>query len=315
MPSMIVRPFRRSDREQVTRLVNAHAQAVVPGVSASVATVLAQLEREPGESITDPWVRERATMVAEQAGRVVAAAHLLRYHADERAGASYRGAGEIRWFLYWPEAPAGNPYWQDATAAAGRLISACLARLREWAVTTLDAGGELPVHGVYGVPEQWPHIRALYQRAGFAHTGHTEVVYLARVADLPRPASPPLPELTVRRSVGISGTRLAAVLGAEALGYVELELLAEGERLPRSAGWADIGNLRVADGHRRRGIGTWLLGQAADWLALAQVGRLLDYAWLDDEDQAGYRRFLLSAGFRELTRTARGWTRDPGRPG
>ena len=143
---------------------------------------------------------------------------------------------------------------------------------------------------------------------------------MARVADLPRPAGPPLPGLTVSRRVGMNGTRLAAVpgagaLGADALGYVELEMLAEGERLPRSAGWADIGNLWVAAGHRRRGIGTWLLGQAADWLALAQVGRLLDYAWLDDEEQAGYRRFLLSAGVRELTRTARGWTRDPGRPG
>ena len=46
------------------------------------------------------------------------------------------------------------------------------------------------VPDVYGVPEQWPHIRALYERAGFAHTGHTEVVYLAAVEDLPHPAGP-----------------------------------------------------------------------------------------------------------------------------
>jgi len=89
------------------------------------------------------------------------------------------------------------------------------------------------VPGVYGVPEQWPHIAALYQRAGFTHTGHTEIVYLARVEDLPRPASPPVPGLTVRRSVGINGCRLSAVLGQEVIGYIEVDTLAEGE--PR--GW------------------------------------------------------------------------------
>ncbi len=47
MPVIEVRPFRRSDREQLTDLVNAHAGAVIPRMSVSVSTVLAQLEREP----------------------------------------------------------------------------------------------------------------------------------------------------------------------------------------------------------------------------------------------------------------------------
>jgi hypothetical protein len=55
-------------------------------------------------------------------------------------------------------------------------------------------------------------------------------------------------------------------------------------------------------------VATWLLGQAAGWLRLAQVSRLLDYSSLD-EPEAGYRAFLAAAGFRELTRTRRGWTR------
>jgi hypothetical protein len=42
----------------------------VPGLGASVATVLSQLEREPGEFIVDPWVTERVTLVAEQHDRV-----------------------------------------------------------------------------------------------------------------------------------------------------------------------------------------------------------------------------------------------------
>jgi hypothetical protein len=86
MPSVQVRPFRRADREQLTSLVNAHIQAVVPGLAVSVNTVMSQLERDPGEFIVDPWVAERATLVAEQRRRVVAAAHLLRYGVGRRPG-------------------------------------------------------------------------------------------------------------------------------------------------------------------------------------------------------------------------------------
>ena len=185
-------------------------------------------------------------------------------------------------------------------------------------MTRQHAGGELPVPGVYGVPEQWPHVAALYRGAGFAHTGHTEVVYLAPVEDLPSPGrnpDPPLDGLAVSRSVGINGCRLSAVLGEEVIGYIETEILDRGERLSRPGGWADVGNLHVVAGYRRRGVGSWLLGQAADWLRLAQVTRLLDYAWLEGSDPTGqsyddYRAFLPALGFRELTRTARGWTKE-----
>lgn len=279
MSSIEVRRFRRSDREQVTALVAGHAAAVVPGVSVSVNTVLSQLERDPGEFIVGPWVSERATFVAEQRGRVVAAAHLLRYRADEGVGESYRDAGEIRWFLCWPDAP----YWPDSQEAGDVLIAACIAQLGRWGV------------------------RSTYERAGFAHTGHTEIVYLAVLDDLRRPGDPPLPRLAGRRSLGINGTRLSAVLGAEVVGYIEVDGLDEPVRLPRQSGWADVGNLHVAKGHRRRGIGTWLVAQAAEGLSLGHVDRVLDYAWPDQEDCTA---FLHSVGFRELTRTARGWVRN-----
>ncbi len=313
MPSVRVRSFRRGDRDQLTQLVNAHAGAVVPGMSASVHAVLSSLERRPGEFIEDPWVSERVTLVAEQASRVAAAAHLLRYFPDERAGAHFRDAGEIRWLLFWPQAPAGNPCWPDATPAAEALMAACDAQLGSWGVSRRYASGDLPVAGVYGVPAQWPHVAGLYQQAGFRHTGHTEVVYLARVEDLPAPARAPLDGLVVRRSVGINGCRLSAVLGPEVTGYLEIEILDEGERLSRHGGWADVGNLHVAPPYQRQGVGTWLLGQAAGWLRLAEVSRLLDYAWLEDTGPGGldddaYRAFLTAAGFTELTRTARGWT-------
>jgi GNAT superfamily N-acetyltransferase len=314
MSSIEVRPFRRSDRDQLTRLVNAHAEAVVPGMGVSVSTVLTSLERQPRELIEDPWVSERLTLVAEQQNRVAAAAHLLRYFPDERAGEDARDAGEIRWLLYWPETTAANPCWPDATGAAEALIAACIGQLGRWGVARQYAGGELPVRGVYGVPDQWPHIRALYERAGFSHTGHTEIVYLARVEDLPRPAGPPLTGMSLRRSVGANGCRLSAVLGGEVIGYIEVETFEEGERLSRHGGWADVGNLHVSEAHRRCGVATWLLGEAAGWLRLAQVDRLLDYTWLDGTDPGGLdhavcRAFLPAAGFRELTRTRRGWTR------
>jgi GNAT superfamily N-acetyltransferase len=314
MSPIEVRPFRRSDRDQLTQLVNAHAAAVVPGMSVSVSTVMSALERQPGEFIEDPWVSERVTLVADQRDRISAAAHLLRYFSDERAGPSARDVGDVHWLLFWPEAPAGNPCWPDAAQAAEALMAACIRQLEGWGVTRQQAGGELPVRGVYGVPEQWPHIHALYRRAGFAHTGHIEIVYLARVDDLPRPAEIPVEGLSVRRTAGMNGTRLSAMLGADVIGYIEVETFDEGERLPRHGGWADIGNLRVTEPYRRRGVASWLLGQAADWLRLADVDRLLDYAWLEGTDPGGqdyadYRAFLPAVGFRELTRTKRGWTR------
>ena len=106
-------------------------------------------------------------------------------------------------------------------------------------------------------------MRALYELAGFAHTGHTEIAYLARVDDLPRPATAPIAGMLATRSVGINGTRLSAVLDQDMIGYIELETADEGERTPRHGRWADVGNLRVSPGYRRRGVGTWLLGQAA----------------------------------------------------
>lgn len=316
MHAVGVRPFRRSDRDQLAQLMNAHAEAVVPGTGVSVSAVLAAIERRPGEAITDPWVAERQTLVAVQRERVTAAAHLLRYFADERAGTAARGVGAIEWLLFWPQAPAGNPCWPDPVPGADALMAACLARLGQWGVPHQQAGGELPVRGVYGVPEQWPHVRALYERSGFAHTGHTEIVYLARVDDLPRPTAPPIAGMSSSRSVGINGTRLSAVLDQDEIGYIEVETFDQGERVPRNGGWADVGNLSVSAGYSRRGVGTWLLGQAAEWLRLARVDRLLDYAWLEGTDFLGlddsaHRAFLPAVGFRELTRTRRGWTREP----
>ncbi|WP_328504200.1 N-acetyltransferase [Streptomyces sp. NBC_00457] len=299
MPAPTVRPFHRADRDLLTDLINAHVAAVVPGVSVSVNTVLSSLERQPDEFITDPWVAERVTLVAEQRDYVVAAAHLLRYRADAEVGECYRDIGEIDWLVCHPPAS----FWPDPDEAADLLMSACLAQLARWGVRACYASGELPAPVVYGLPRNWPHIRAVYERAGFRHTGDTEVILIARVADLP--VSEPWAGVTVERTLGECGTRLTAYADGAPLGFIEVDTaLARPERHARAGGFADIGNLHVEPVQYGRGVERRLLARAADWLRLCGADRLLAYEGATDGTMIGH---LTSAGFRELARTDRGW--------
>ncbi len=288
----VVRPFQRADRDQLTALVNAHIAAVIPGVSISVATLLNHMEREPGEFIVDPWVGERLTLVAEQRSRVVAAAHLRCFRTGDQVSVSLRGSGEIGWLVFWPDAP----FWPDSTRAADRLMDACLAQLRRWQVQSVHVDGGLPAPGAYGVSEQWPHLRSAYQRAGFASAGRTETVHIVRLADLP---TSDRDDLRLVRTLGVSGTRLTAMLGDQRAGYIEVDTrLESGERSPRGEGLADIGNLEFeADD-----VGVWLMAAARGWLELGGVTRLLAYTTADEPDQIA---FLERCGFQVLTTTVR----------
>lgn len=299
-----IRAFRRTDRDQLARLVNSHAAAVMPGASVSVNTVLSQLEREPGEFIVDPWVSERRTLVAEQSGAIVAAALMLRYRADRDVGETYRNAGEIRWLLFWPMAPEDNPFWEDGHAAADALMNACLAQFDTWHVTHRHADGALPHPGVYGVPAQWPHIERLYERHGF-NPGHTEIILMADLDRVDEPGEAPLAGLTVQRLLGVNGTRLTAHIDGEPVGLIEVDLLDQTERHSRSGRVADIGNLFIGGGHRRLGVGTWLVRHAARWLRLGRSDRLVAYASPDETEMI---EFLARNGFTEITHTRRGWT-------
>lgn len=297
MPPIDVRPFRRSDREQLTAIVNRHIGAVLPGVTVSVNAVMSQLEREPGEIIVDPWVVERMTLVAIERERVVAGAHLLRYGVDDRVGPSYRDTGEIRWLVCEI----------DHEEAGDVLAAAAVDQLERWGVDHLHADVSLPAPCCYGVTASWPHLRRIFQRAGFVRDGHEEVILLARVDDLPTLVEPPVPGLAVSRRAGLLGTRFSATLGDREVGFIEVDTdMTSGGSLSRLAGWADVGNLHVAEELRRRGIATWLVGAAADWLRLARIDRLIAYCWPDHVDE---HAFLLGCGWRELTRTERGWSR------
>jgi ribosomal protein S18 acetylase RimI-like enzyme len=299
MSGIEVRPFRRSDRQQLADLVNAHVQAVVPGVSVSVNAVLSQLEREPGEIVVDQWVVERVTLVAEQRGRVVAAAHLLRYRAGPDVGPAYRGTADLRWLLCATDAP----FWPDASAAGLAAAEAAVATLRGWRPASISADVALPAPGVYGIPEQWPHIAGLLRRVGFSRGERTEIVLLADVAELSRPEPPP--GLRVVRTLGTVGTRLSAVRGDCAVGFIEVDTGIGGSgTIAGHPGWADIGNLWVQEADRGRGVGSWLLGEAAEWLRLGRVDRLLAYAAPDETAELA---FLERRRFRRLTETAREW--------
>ncbi|MEU9560160.1 N-acetyltransferase [Streptomyces fumanus] len=305
MPAPTVRPFRRDDRDQLTDLVNRHIAAVVPGVSVSVNTVLGELERQPDEFLTDPWVSERLTLVAEQRRHVLAAAHLLRYRDDPDVGPHYRDAGAVDWFVCHPPAS----FRPDAERAADLLAHACLAQLARWNVRVRYADGALPAPVVHGLPRTWPHVRAAWERAGFRHVGDTQVILLARVGDLP--ADPAGAGVAVERTVGECGTRLTAYAGRRSLGFIEVDTgLARPERHVRAAGLADIGNLHVEPGERGTGLERRLLARAAEWLELCGVDRLVAYE--AETDRAAIAD-LTGAGFTELTRTDRGWEHRPGR--
>ena len=58
MSDVQVRPFRRGDRDQLTKLVNAHAEVVVPGMSVSVNTVLGSLGFRELTRTARGWTRE-----------------------------------------------------------------------------------------------------------------------------------------------------------------------------------------------------------------------------------------------------------------
>ncbi|WP_280236562.1 hypothetical protein [Nocardia cyriacigeorgica] len=299
MSSFVIRPFRRDDRDQLTRLANTHIAAVVPGVSISVNTMLSSLERRPEEVIIDPWVIERVTLVAEQDRELVAAAHLLRYDSAAHVTDSHRNAGTVEWLLAWNRQTLGaDGTLRTIDAATDALMAACLAQFARWRVESRYFSGNLPTFAAYGLSEQWPHLRAILERTGWAQTDESsiELLLLAEVDQIPRPRSD---DLSVRRVMGELGTRFIARRNGEDVGHLEIDTnLAQPERISRPGGWADVCRAAGAPEVLR-----WLYGQVADWLRLGGVDRLLTYSEPGDPEL----ELLAQCGFVELTRSDRSW--------
>jgi hypothetical protein len=292
--SVTIREFRRDDRDQLTWLVNLHVATVLPGVALSTNVVLAQLEREPQETIVDPWVEERRCLVAEEDERVIAAALVLRYSDGETVGEAYRGVGEIRWLI-------GSP---RAIVACQTLLGAVIDLIRTWNPTHIYADGALPAPGCYGIPDSWPHVRAVLLEAGFHGPDRTELVL---AADCERLAGSHLEETEVRRSVGDLGARLEVVRDGTALGFIEVGEIDQAlSRSTSSLSWTDVGNLATIGPATLGEVMPALLSAAADWLLLGGVDRLIDY-YAEDVDPPEYLAILERCGFTRLSTNERGW--------
>ena len=80
--------------------------------------------------------------------------------------------------------------------------------------------------------------------------------------------------------------RFSARLGDELVGFVDLATdMTSGGTLSRLAGWGELDTLWVEEAHRRRGIGTWLIGHAADWLRLGHDDRFIAYCLPEQTDE------------------------------
>ena len=192
-----------------------------------------------------------------------------------------------------------------------RSSPACTQRLTAWNVERQAANIGLPCPCCYGVASCWPHLRELLLRGGYRFEGKLELVLCADVGALPGAGEAPIPGLTVRREMGgpvLTGTRFSAWLESEQVGFIDfLSDLTTGGTLSRLAGWGEIDSLHVEEAYRRRGVATWLVGHAAEWLRFGHVDRLIAYCWPEQTDTLG---FATALGWRELVRTERGWIRD-----
>ena len=293
-----VREFHRTDRDQLTGLVNLHVSSVLPGVALSTNVVLSRLEREPGELIVDPWVVQRCCLVAVERDAIVGAALLHRFGDHEEVREGYRSAAEIRWLVVAPTA-----------AEAGRqLLAAVVERARSWQPSHIYADGTLAAPGCYGIPDSWPHIRELLTGAGFDGPTRRETVLAARCRDLTGHRVDGVTGVVVRRSVGVLGVRIDLDAPDGHLGYIEVgEIDPALTRSLSATTWTDVGNLFVTEPNPLERVMPALLSAAADWLLLGGVERLIDY-WAPDVHQPEYLGTLERLGFERLSTNERGWT-------
>ena len=298
MSEPVLRLFRRADREQLTSLVNAHVCTVIPGWALSTSTLLAQIERDPAQYVTDPWVAERLTLVAEVDSRVVAAAHLRRYRSDPDVAVDWLEAGEIAWLVCWP-----------AHEAAGlALAEACVRSLAAWDVRRQLADGDLPTPATYGIPDSWPHVARILTAAGFdPASARTEVTLAGTLDVVPRPGAAPIRDLAVRRGVGTFAARFDAVLDGVVVGFVEAQDdYTRGGSLIRLDGWADLAELHVDEDFRGRGVATWLMCHLVGWLRLGGTKRFLVAL---GEDELPLEAWFARFGWHRIGEIRRGWER------
>jgi GNAT superfamily N-acetyltransferase len=300
-----VEPHRRAHLDQLQQLVNCHLGGVVPGWRLPSGVIAGSLDPAT-TGAPDPWVTGRCTLCALDGDRLLGAAHVLRYGTDEDVGEPYRGAAELAWLLFWPE----------AEAAAHALVGSARALADEWRASRLHAcDTSLPVPVVSGVPESWPHVSAALTRAGFsAQPAVEEVLYGGRLPDAGR-AQPPVAGLEVRAVTDRPGNRFRAELDGEEVACLEWSPdLSFGGTLPALSGWAELCELRVRARWRGRGVGCWLVRRTVPFLRLVGVSRVLAALTVREEAE-GAGRLCRRLGWEPIVRLEQGWSSEPRRNG
>lgn len=286
MSAVKVRRFHRSDRADLTRIANAHVAALLPGAQLSTQRVLAQLEDEPQEIVTNPWVDARSCLVAERGGTVVSLALVVHYSDAPETSESLRGLTSLRWVV-------GDV---DDTEA----LDAVVAAATQWALAhrsrELGYEGVMPVPGCHGAPEAWPHVIDALDRNGF-DVGFDSLETWGKTPVL---ASEPV---TLSRSVGICGTRFSKLDHTGVVGFLEVEA-ADSDRgaFPGSGRVFDIGNFSVRPGARESERDR-LLQAGEDWCARAGASWLIAYV---DAQDAAEAEWMATHGFTKLGSCRRG---------
>jgi GNAT superfamily N-acetyltransferase len=283
-----VEPHRDLHLDQLQRLVNCHLAGVVPGWQLPAGIIAGSLRPLAGDSELDLWVAERHTLCAVEEGRLLGAAHVLRYTSRAAVGAGYRGAAELAWLLFWPE----------SESAAQVLIDAARELVAGWGPTRVYAcDTSLPVPVVSGVPESWPHVSAADE----------QVLYGGRLPEV-CPPRPPVPGLEVRSAPDEPGQRFLAEHDGAEIGFLEWSPdLSCGGSLPALAGWAELCALRIREDWRGQGVGEWLVRRTVPFLRMVGVSRVV-VTVAAREEQAGAGRFCRRLGWEPVVRLEQGWS-------
>ena len=294
---MHIEPYHSDQLTQLTYLINAHMGAVMPGWSLPAAYVEDRLYRNPGEYVIGPWVIERKTLCAIEKGRLVAAAHLLRYGTGAEVAEHYQNIGDIGWLLAWPQ----------NDEAARVLLQACYDQMKGWNVSQIIVwDSTLPVCS--GIPPQWPHLVALFKEAGYEpDPDSAEAIYGGRIDAIPLPGNAPIEGADVRRMMRDVSVGFVAYVGNEEIGHCYCDVdLSEGTARPAYRNWAELGDMFVEEEWRSRGIGTWLVQHAVEWIRLAGCDRMKLSVIPEDEDR-GAGHFYQRFGWQPFTRIHRSW--------
>lgn len=290
-----VETLRHFHLRQVQQLVNDHLGAVVPGWALPAGFIASRLRRNPGSYIVDPWIVERKSLVALVRGRVCAVTHLLRYGDDTPR----KGVGDISWILAWPE----------ASDAAKTILSSAQEQMKIWGVTEGGICGDgLWVPVLSGVPDVWPHIIKLLEQSGYvASEKRQEAMYGGTLASIPVPGDPPIKGMSIMRDMGSFCTRFRAIIDGQAVSQCECCMdLSEGGRRPALTGWAELSEIETKVSWRNRGVGTWVLQHAIQWLRFGGYDRCV-LSVTEEDESAGAGRFYQRFGWWPLVRLKKGW--------